>query len=310
MKRLKALVSCCVVAALMTVGLVGCSSQEDYTPPEKNPSLTTPTIGQDGELRVGFNADNAPFSVKSDVSDNVVGIDVDVAAALADSLGLKLRVVDVGSDPEGALSDNRVDIVMGARKSDTETTFWKSDPYIPTGVALFASSSEASVPTESSTPSIAAQVSSTSSWIVTNEFGDASLVPTNDLVSAFESLESGEVQYVAADAIIGTYASRKMEGGAPIVALMQQPSGYSVGVLDSNNDLKQAISEAVAALTGNGIMSAIEQKWLGKTLDLSAVPLTSGAQAAGTGDDTEDDGTVVEEGDEGASASAPADAEY
>lgn len=307
MKLLKALVSCCVMAALMTVGLTGCSSQENYTPPEKSPVLATPTIGEDGELRVGFNADNAPFSVEPDGSAAIVGIDVDIAAALADSLGLKLKIVDVGSDPESALSDNKVDIVMGAKKSDTETTFWKSDPYLPTGVALFASSAEASVPAESSTPSIAAQISSTSSWIVTNEFGDASLVPTNDLISAFESLESGDVQYVAADAIIGTYASQKIAGGASIIAMMEQPTGYSVGVLDSNNDLKQAISEAVATLTGNGIISAIEQKWLGKTLDLSTVPLTSGAKAAGTTDDTEDNGRSVDDGDGGAAVSGDAE---
>ena len=37
----------------------------------------------------------------------------DVAAYLADQLGVKVEVVDVGTDPAGALSSNKVDVVLG-----------------------------------------------------------------------------------------------------------------------------------------------------------------------------------------------------
>ncbi len=298
MKRLKTLVSCCVATALTLVGLTGCSSQESYTPPEKSPVLSTPAIGKEGTLRVGLDMDNAPFSAQPQGSSKTAGIDVDIAAALADSLGLKLEMVDVGSDPESALESNKVDVVVGVKKSDSDATFWKSDPYLETSVALFASSSSASVPTESSSPEIAAQVSSTSSWAVTNEFGDSALTPTNDLKSAFSSLESGAVEYVAADAVIGTYAAKNAGDEASIIALLQQPSGYCVGVLDSNTDLKQAISEAVSALVDNGIISVIETKWLGTALDLSNVPLTAAAKSSGssstasTSDDSADEETA------------------
>lgn len=299
MKRLKTLVSCCVATALTLVGLTGCSSQESYTPPEKSPVLSTPAIGKEGTLRVGLDMDNAPFSAQPQGSSKTAGIDVDIAAALADSLGLKLEMVDVGSDPESALESNKVDVVVGVKKSDSDATFWKSDPYLETSVALFASSPSASVPTESSSPEIAAQVSSTSSWAVTNEFGDSALTPTNDLKSAFSSLESGAVEYVAADAVIGTYAAKNAGDEASIIALLQQPSGYCVGVLDSNADLKQAISEAVSALVDNGIISVIETKWLGTALDLSNVPLTAAAKSSGSSStaSTSDDSTDEETAD-------------
>lgn len=282
MKRLKALVSCCIAAALATVALAGCSSQESYTPPEKAPSLSTPVIGKEGTLRVGMNTDNAPFSAQPQGSSKIVGIDVDIAAALADSMGLKLEIVDVGSDPESALSAGKADVVLGVKKADANTTFWKSDTYLQTSVALFAASSSVPVPDKASAPSIAAQISSTSSWAVTNEFDTVTLKSTTDLKSAFAALASGEVQYAAADAIIGTYAARNAGDETAIVALMQQPSGYCMGVLDSNTDLKQAISEAVATLTGNGTVAVIEKKWLGTALDLSAIPLTAGAKTAGS----------------------------
>lgn len=282
MKRFKALACCCMAAACLAMVLSGCSSQQSYTPPEKSPTVATPTIGKDGTLRVGVNSASAPLAGMPSSSSKIVGIDVDIAAALADSLGLKLEIVDVGTDPESALKEQKVDIVMGAKQSDDEVKFWKSAPYISTGVALFSTSSNTTVPTKSSVPKIAAQVSSTSSWQVTNEYGDDSLVPENDLKTAFVDLAAGTVQYVAADAIIGTYAAHGGGFDAKIVALMQQPGGYCIGVSDANAELKQIISDAVASLSGGGIVSVIEAKWLGAPIEVSAVPLTDGAKSTKT----------------------------
>ena len=59
----------------------------------------------------------------------------DAAAAIADELGLKLEVVDVGSDPEGALSSKRADIVLGIDSSTTDSSYWRSSAYLQSGVA-------------------------------------------------------------------------------------------------------------------------------------------------------------------------------
>ena len=86
------------------------------------------------------------------------------------------------------------------------------------------------------------------------------------------------------------------------MALMQQPSGYCIGVLDTNSDLKQAISDALAALSGNGVVSLIETKWLGTTLDLSTLPLTAGATtpaASKTSDEGAEEGTDEGESSDG-----------
>ena len=280
MKRYKTLASCCMAVACMAallVVLTGCSSQQSYTPPEKTPTLSSPTIGKDGTLRVGVNTDNQPLAGQPSSSSKIVGIDVDVAAALADSFGLKLEVVNVGSDAESALKEGTVDIVMGIDKSDSSTSFWKSDAYLPTAVALFSAPSNTQVPTNVVETKIAAQVSSKSAWAVTNEFDKATFSTTDDLKSEFAELASGQVQYVAADAIIGTYAAHSAGDDVHIVALMQQAGGYGVGVSDANTDLKQAVSEALATLTGNGTIGVIETKWLGTALDLSSTPLTAGA---------------------------------
>ena len=199
-----------------------------------------------------------------------------MAAALADQLGLKLEVVDVSTDAAGALTSGKVDVVMGVNKSDSPS-FWTSDTYLPTAVALFAQSSNSTVPANSASTKIAAQVSSNSAWAVTNEFDNSTITTTEDLKSAFSALESGKVQYVAADAVVGSYVSNNAGMDVHMVALMQQASGYCVGVLDGNTQLKQTVSNALSAMNSNGVSSVIQKKWLGTTMDLSGIKLTAGA---------------------------------
>ena len=298
MKRMKALV-CCAAAACLAMVLAGCSSQQSYTPPEKSATVSSPAIGKSGTLRVGVNAGSPPLAGSPSSSSKIVGIDVDVAAALADQLGLKLEIVDVGTDPEAALKEGKVDVAMGIG-SEIEVSFWRSPAYLPKGVALFSTSANATVPTKASSPKIAAQVSSTSSWQVTNEFGQDALVSENDLKSAFAALADGSAQYVAADAVIGMYAAHSGDYDAQIVALMQQPGGYCVGVLEANTELQAAVKDALAALTDGGIVSVIEKKWLGTDIDASSLPLTTGASSA----KTDESKTSGDESDGGENAPA------
>lgn len=263
-KRLRAVVAACALAACMMVFLAGCSGSSANPPETKDPTVSSPVIGEDGTLRVGVNTDNSPLAGMSTNNDKIIGVDVDIAAAIADELGLKLSIVDVGSDPEGALSDGKVDIVMGIDSSDASSDLWLSDEYLPTGVALFALSSEnAGVPTADSAPSVAAQISSKSAWAVTNSFGDSALKSTSNLADGFSQLEAGSVDYVAADAIIGLYAARH-EG--------IDASGYCVGVATTNADLQNTVNETLRTLIDNGTINVIEMKWLGQSLDLSALP--------------------------------------
>ncbi len=268
--------ACCAAMLSAAFSLAGCDLAEDYVPEELTPTVSTPTIGEDGVLRVGVNTDNPPLAGGST---QIVGIDVDIAAAIADELGLRLETVEVGSSPLNALEQGTVDIVMGIDESNTDAAMWKSEAYIPTAIALFAASADAGVPSADSGATFAAQVSSASSWSVTNEFGAASLTTSPDLDSAFELLASGEVDYVATDAVVGVYAANSGGLEVSLVALLEQPRGYVIGVLESNAALQQVIADALYAVQEGGIVSVIESKWLGAPLTLDDVPLTTGASS-------------------------------
>ena len=142
MKRVSVLVVGLVVALCVALPLAGCSANE-YTPTAKDQTVNDSALNTAGTLRVGVNASNAPYSCES--SGSIVGIDVDIAAALADEMGLKLELVDVGTGSDTAFTKDNVDIVMGVTKSNS--AYWMSDTYLSSGVALFSLTQGAQAPT-------------------------------------------------------------------------------------------------------------------------------------------------------------------
>lgn len=266
MKRASVLVATLVVALSMAVALVGCSSGT-YTPQTKDQAVSNSALKSSGTLRVGVNASNAPYAAES--SGSIVGIDVDIAAAIADEMGLKLELVDVGSSVDSAFTKDNVDIVMGVSKSSS--AYWTSDSYMSSAVALFSLTQNATAPTSSGTFSVAAQSSSMSAWEVSDHYGESCLRNTTDLQSAFESLQTGSVNYVAADSTIGEYVVHSSTVQAYPVALLQDPSSYSVAATTTNTALQQAVSEALSSLKSGGIINVIQKKWLGDQADISSL---------------------------------------
>lgn len=281
----------------MMAVLSGCTVGEAYEPATKEAVVSTPTIGEDGVLRVGVNTQNPPLA-GTNTNEKIVGVDVDIAAALADSLGLKLSIVDVGSDPEGALDEGKVDLVMGIDRSDADGDFWLSEAYLPTGIALFSMSETASVPTAGDGSTFSAQISSKSAWAVSNEFGDESLSSTTTLVDAFTMLAAGRVDYAASDAIVGSYAAHGEGLDVSVAAMLLAPSGYCIAVASDNAELQKLVVQAVADLEKGGIIDVIEMKWLGMTLDLADVKQTAGVSL----EPEDEDGDENAEGDDGEAA--------
>lgn len=276
MKRFKLAALVCVVVACVSLALAGCQSGT-YEPQSKEQSVSASALGNPGTLRVGVNASSAPLAGQTSAASHIVGIDVDTAAAIADEMGLKVEIVDVSNDPATALSEGKIDMALGVDSSDDSSGFWKSKPYIQTGVALFGTAAESAVPTLDSNPKIAAQASSKSSWRVTNLFGDSSLVVQDDLKSAFDAMDKGTARYVASDAVIGTYVSFTNGYNDKIIALLQDPSGYCAAVGESNTELQGAVASAIEKLTTGGMMNIIESKWLGAPLDLDNTTIVKSA---------------------------------
>lgn len=306
MMKKMARVCAAALAAALAFALGGCSSQDEYVPPLGDPQITPPAIGQEGVLRVGVNTEKSPLAGRG--SEKIIGIDVDIAAALADQLGLKVQIEDIGTDAGKALEEGTVDIVMGQETAEEDDAIWHSPQYLPTGVVLFAKEgSNAAVPTGAVTPKIAAQISSKSAWAVTNAFGEDALVSTNDLATAFSDLSKGDVDFVASDAVIGMYAANLQDVPVEIACLLDTASGYCVGVKKDDTELQKAIQGALEAITGNGVVGVIEDKWLGGAISLEGVQKVEAKAPAADANEAEGEGSEGSE-EEDAEASNSSDA--
>ncbi|WP_052241533.1 substrate-binding periplasmic protein [Berryella intestinalis] len=287
MKRSKVAVLAVAAAVCAALCLAGCASNH-YEPAKKTQTVADSALKKPGVLRVGVNASAAPLAGKASSSSKIVGLDVDIAAAVADELGVKVEIVDAGSDPASALRSGDVDMVLGADVSSTDTDYWRSNAYLQTGVALFSAKEGSSAPRVTDSVKIGAQVSSKSAWSVENLFGSNALTVEESLAVAFKDLKAGAVDYVASDALTGVYLAKTSGVDASVVALLQQPGGYCAGVSTSNLELQKAVSSALSKLASGGVIEVIERKWLGQKVDIASLTVISGSGATTVADQSDD----------------------
>lgn len=260
------------IIGLLLFALSGCSLQGgNYEPELKDPELEPPAVGQEGVLRVGVNTSNSPLAGVS--GEKIIGIDVDVAGAIGDSLGLKVDMRDVGSDGKAAIDNGNVDIVLGVDSDSSEKGMWISSEYIPTGIVMFAlESSDKEAPKVGDNVKIGAQISSKSAWAITNSYGEKNLVSESDLATAFQALEAGDVDFVASDAIVGLYAANRQNVPVKLVGVLGATSGYCAMANKDNKELTDAVAEAISGIADDGVMDVIERKWLDHDIELADLP--------------------------------------
>lgn len=287
-KRICGVLVAVAVAALAAFAFTACNIQ---TKTEVDTALT-PKVSNDatihsGILTVGINASNSPYG-GTNSSKQTVGLDVDVAAAIAEELGLKLQIVDVGSSGRNALINNQIDVALGLSKSGTSEKVSYTDSYISDGPSLFCLSSNKPESIEAVASQLASgeakvlvQADTASAMKVQETVGIDKVIAMPTIQDAFNALESGQQKYLVADAVIGDYFARNYSDvirygflGADCVTPI-----YAV-TLSEKAELTPRVNDAVRTITKNGVLRVITAKWLGtdgKTLmpgqvNLSALP--------------------------------------
>jgi ABC-type amino acid transport substrate-binding protein len=260
------------LAVVLAVVLAGCAPGSAPQQPLK-PKLKPPAIGKAGVLRVAVDAHYPPFA--SLEGSAIVGIDADVAFALAQQLRLTPVLVDVPSTGTAdALHAKRVDVALGgvsitkAAVSDVAiATSYLSD--VP-GIFVPKSGGTAF---DLATMKIAAQQGSQAYWLLKGRVPDANLITFPTLREAFEALSDGRADAVAGDGIVGGYISRDFPG---VVMTAQLADAVPLAVMVARDDavLEPAVRGAVDALAGGGVLDAIRHKWLG-----ALVPFGSAASS-------------------------------
>ena len=221
-----------------------------------------------GKLVLGTSADYPPFEfhmLNGKGEDVIVGIDVFVAEAIAEDMGLELEIVDIGFDNLlTAMDKGQCDIVIAAMELDAERDLVAdfSEPYyfdLPPMIVVRADDAANFTGLESFNGLVVgAQTSTTKEDIVTNDLTGAellSLAAVNDLVN---NLVYGKCSALVLD---GAVAKQYTENNPNLVVLEDISLGdaapYRVAVKEGDpKDLLESINKTLAKILSDGTMDA------------------------------------------------------
>lgn len=284
-------VALCMGVALAATGLSGCTLT---IPPisEVEQETVQQTVSDDqlvaaGTLTVALNTNDAPQAMEQ--NDTVVGYAADVARALAEHMGLKVQFVNAGV-PSEPLSSSKADIFLGSDEGSKASGVTFSGVYLTNATALFGKTDGASSVTADtlSGATIGVQGSSSSQDVLTRSGISVTQQTYTSINECFAALASGEVQYVACDAVAGGYVSRAYSG-VSFIAALSKTTDKVVAFSSSADTLKTAVTKALDEISSDGTLDAVRTKWFGNVpSDLSSRVLSGITVSSGSSSSSDD----------------------
>ena len=223
--------------------------------------LTTVTPGK---LTMSTNAAFPPYE-STDDNGNFVGIDIDVAAAIAEKLGLELQVDDMDFDAALLAAQNgKSDLVMAGVTvtEDRQLVMDFSDSYA-TGIQsiIVKEDSDVATPDDLADKMIGTQRGTTGYIYCSDDFGDEHVTPYDDGLTAVQALVNGQV-----DAVVIDNAPAKefvaANPGLKILDTAYAEEDYAIGVAKGNTAMLDAINGALEELKNDGTLHAIIDKYI------------------------------------------------
>jgi polar amino acid transport system substrate-binding protein len=300
----------------LSLGFFGCDEVPEPEITPIKPKVDPPAIQTEGILRVGVDSGRAPYAGLS--KGNLVGIDVDIAAALTDKLGLKLELVDLADKRAQDLLDaGEIDMIMDVEESGVRLDRGiEIGPYLESGPAIFALI-EGNTPPELDLDlltgaKVAAQKDSLSAWAVQTTLGEQAVIETERIEDAFGLVENETAAYAAADAVAGSYLASNYAAVSCAMLFPDKKIGVYLGVASENEALADALTEALINIRDDSTLSVILAKWLGsvssgvvassvaiiaQSVELGLSPQDHMADDVDTGDDLPDPANAGEPDD-------------
>ena len=244
-----------------------------------NTSPTLKRIAETETLRVGMTGAQAPFNMKNRAG-TMIGMDVDLARALALSVRVKLEIVEMPfSELLNALEAGKVDLVISGMtatlKRNTRVPF--VGPYYISGAAILTTSQQLAVAESTGdinneNVSVAVMAGSTSEEFARALFGKTKIIATKNHTAAVELLREGKVDAVVADApTCALSALRNPEAGFLVSSpFTLEPVGIAVAPGDPL--LVNLVGNYTDALAATGALEALIAKWFANGAWMAQLP--------------------------------------
>ncbi|HIY20382.1 MAG TPA: transporter substrate-binding domain-containing protein [Candidatus Flavonifractor merdigallinarum] len=246
------------------------SAAQESSTPENSSTPAELTTVEPGKLIMSTNAQFPPYEMVAD-DGSFEGIDVEVAEAIADKLGLELEIDDMDFDAALLAAQNgKSDMVMAGVTVNEERlqVMDFSDSYA-NGVQVVIvteDSTIASVDDLANADKIGTQRGTTGYLYCSDTpenggYGEDHVTAYDDGATAVQALLNGQVDAVVIDnAPAQEYV--KANPGLKILDTEFANEDYAIGVAKGNTALLDAINGALAELEANGTLQSIVDKYI------------------------------------------------
>lgn len=268
------------MAAMMAASLAGCSSKPAETKAPETAAETQEAAGETteaadetaeeskeeaaagGVLVMGTNAEFPPYEYYED--NDIVGIDVEIAKAIAEKMGMELQIEDMAFDAIiPAVTSGKADFgaagmtVTEERQRSVEFT----DTYANSNqVAIVKEDSDITGSADLEGKTIGVQLGTTGDALAT-ELKDATVERYNKGLEAVQSLTQGKIDAVVIDQATAQAFVKKTEGIKILEEKMSEEE-YAIAIKKGNTDLVEKMNAAIAELKSEGKIDEIVAKYM------------------------------------------------
>ena len=223
-----------------------------------------------GKLTMSTNASFPPYEMVAD-DGSFEGIDVEVAGAIAEKLGLELQVDDMGFDAAlQAAQTGKSDMVMaGVTITEERQAVMDFSNSYANGVQVVIVKEDSPIQTVDDLANanmIGCQMGTTgyiycSDTVENGGFGEDHVTPYDDGAAAVQALMNGQIDAV----VIDNMPAQSYVAANPGLKILDGEftnEDYAIGVAKGNTALLDAINGALEELTADGTIQSIVDKYI------------------------------------------------
>ena len=223
-----------------------------------------------GKLTMSTNASFPPYEMVAD-DGSFEGIDVEVAGAIAEKLGLELQVDDMGFDAAlQAAQTGKSDMVMaGVTVTEERQAVMDFSNSYANGVQVVIVKEGSPIQTVDDLANanmIGCQMGTTgyifcSDTVENGGFGEDHVTPYDDGAAAVQALMNGQIDAV----VIDNKPAQEYVAANPGLKILDGEftnEDYAIGVAKGNTALLDAINGALEELTADGTIQSIVDKYI------------------------------------------------
>lgn len=247
MKKLTAI----ILSALLLLSMTACSGGSD--------SMTI----EEGKLIMSTNAEFPPYEMTTD-DGGFAGIDIEIAQAIAEKLGLELVIDDMDFNAALlAVQNSKSDIVMAGVTVDPDRlkVMDFSNSYA-TGVQVIIVKEDTNVTADALGDfMIGTQKGTTSNIYCSDDFGAEHVTTYDSSITAVQALINGQVDCVVVDNAPAQELV-KANPGLKILETEYITENYAIGFAKGNTELVEAVNKALSELIADGTVQKIIDKYI------------------------------------------------